>query len=158
MLNNTNICGIKLPVSDYILLVEGNLPYNTTEGQIHLEVQTTSDTLELTEIIGCEPVEFSDTYKPWKYGIIFKEKIIYHLADNILASINLRLSKDGKDLCKHDNVRRTFKFELLDNNKVIASKLGVNQMNISHLMFRANQGLPETSEEEGVEVKHNYVL
>jgi hypothetical protein len=48
--------------------------------------------------------------------------------------------------------------EILDNNKVIFSKKGYNMMNISHFVFRANAGLPETSDNPDAEVKHNYVL
>jgi len=55
-------------------------------------------------------------------------------------------------------VHRDFKLEILDNNKVVFSKKGCNQMNISHFLFRASQGLPETSDNPDAEIKHNYVL
>ncbi len=83
-----------------------------------------------------EPIEWSDSYKPWKYGIIFKEKVVFHQSDNIISSFNLRLLKNGKDFPKE--VRRAFKFEILDNNKVIFSKKGFNQLNMSHFTFRAS--------------------
>jgi hypothetical protein len=41
---------------------------------------------------------------------------------------------------------RAFKFEILDNGKPIFAKNGWNTIAISHFLFRANQGLPETSE------------
>jgi len=69
--------------------------------------------------------------------------------------MNLRLLKDGKDI---KDARRAFKFEILDNGKPIFCKDGWNQLNLSHFIFRANQGLPETSENPDAEVKHNYVL
>lgn len=81
---------------------------------------------------------------------------MFHQADNITSSFNLRLLKNGKDFSKE--VRRAFKFEILDNNKVIFSKKGFNQLNLSHFLFRASQGLPESSDNPDVEVKHNYVL
>lgn len=76
--NNMNIQGLRLPKNDhgYILLVEGMMPYNTPEGQIQIDVQSKSDQIAFEEIIGTEPVEYTDAYKPWKYGIIFKEKIV----------------------------------------------------------------------------------
>jgi hypothetical protein len=45
----------------------------------------------MDEIVSTEPMEWSDSYKPWKYGIIFKEKIVFSQTDNIMASFNLRL-------------------------------------------------------------------
>jgi len=99
-------------------------------------VQSKQDSLAFDEIIGTEPVEYTDSYKPWKYGIIFKEKIVQSVVDNITASINIRLLKNGKDLPRE--ISRAFRFEVLDNNKVIFSKKGINCLNISHIVFRAN--------------------
>ena len=73
------------------------MPYNTTEGQLVIDLLTNIDNLELSEIIGCEPVEYSDKYNPSKYGIIFKEKIIASQNDPTLISLNVRLLCDGKD-------------------------------------------------------------
>jgi len=38
--NNMNVQNLSLPKNDlgYILIVEGNMPYNTTEGQIQIDV------------------------------------------------------------------------------------------------------------------------
>jgi len=101
-------------------------------------------------------MEWTDSYKPWKYGIIFKEKIVFAQADNIMASFNLRLLQGAKEFPAE--VKRAFRFEVLDNNKVIFSKNGWNQLNLSHFLFRTSAGLPETSDSPDVEVKHNYVL
>jgi hypothetical protein len=35
-------------------------------------------------------------------------------------------------------VQRAFRFEVLDNNKVIFSKIGSNHLNLSHFLFRSN--------------------
>lgn len=70
--------------------------------------------------------------------------------------MNLRLLKNGKDFPAE--IKRAFKFEILDNNKVIFTKKGLNHLNISHFVFRASQGLPETSDNADAEVKHNYVI
>lgn len=59
----------------YSLIIEGVMPYNTTEGQLHIEVQTNKENFALEEVIHTEPVEYSDKYIPSKYGIIFKEKV-----------------------------------------------------------------------------------
>lgn len=157
-LNNLNIQGLNLPKNDagYTFIVEGMMPYNTPEGQIQVDVQSKSDQLVFDEIIGTEPVEYTDAYKPWKYGIIFKEKIVQAAVDNIIASVNIRLLKNGKDLPR--DVQRAFRFEILDNNKVIFTKKGINSLNLSHVVFRANQGLPESSEDPNQELKHNYVI
>lgn len=99
-------------------------------------MQSTADNFSLEEIVSTEPMEWTDTYKPWKYGIIFKEKIVFHQADSIIASMNLRLLKNGKDL--PTEAKRAFRFEILDNNKVIYARNGWNMVNISHLSYRAN--------------------
>ena len=98
-----------------------------------IDVQATADNFNLEEIVSTEPMEWTDTYKPWKYGIIFKEKIVFHQADSIIASMNLRLLKGGKDM--PPEAKRAFRFEILDNNKVIYSRNGWNMVNISHLSF-----------------------
>lgn len=156
--NNMNLQNLCLPKNElgYVLIVEGNMPYNTLEGQIQIDVQSSADNFTLDEIVSTEPIEWTDTYKPWKYGIIFKEKVVFAQADNIISSFNLRLLKNGKEF--PEEVRRAFRFEILDNNKVIYTKKGWNQLNLTHFLFRANQGLPESSENPDVEVKHNYVL
>jgi len=40
-------------------------------------------------------LEFSDTYQPSKYGIIFKEKIF--VGDPTSVSMHLRLKQDGQE-------------------------------------------------------------
>jgi hypothetical protein len=77
--NNMNIQNMCMDqnTTGYILVIEGNMPYNTAEGQIQIDVQSTADNFALEEIVSTEPMEWTDTYKPWKYGIIFKEKIVF---------------------------------------------------------------------------------
>ena len=55
-----------------------------------------------------------------------------------MCSFNLRLLKDGKDFHQIENARAAFRLELLDNNKVVVSKKGWNQMNCTHLLLKAN--------------------
>lgn len=153
--NNMDLQNVVLPKTEqgYILVIEGNMPYNTSEGQITIDVHASHELL-LEEILSTEPIEWTDSYKPWKYGIIFKEKVAFHSNDNIMSSFNLRLLKNGKEW----QSRKPFTFEILDNNKVIYAKKAWNQMNLSHFLFRASQGLPETSDNPDQELKHNYVL
>lgn len=93
---------LSLPVSEdgYIMLIEGCMPYNTADGQVQIDVNTNQEDLELHEIVGCEPVEYSDAYHPSKYGIILKEKVFISPTDATMTSINIRLQKDGTDLAE----------------------------------------------------------
>jgi len=85
-----------------------------------------------------------------------------------MATISLRLLKNGKDLDNLDIPKRSFRFEILDNGKPIYSKNCHNKANLSHFLFRANQtlgadgktvqNLPEHHDDPNVETKHNYVL
>ncbi len=61
-----------------------------------------------------EPFEYGDKYVPWKYGIIFKEKIFVG-PDHTSAALNIRLKRGGGDLAE----KRLFKVEVLDQGKVI---------------------------------------
>jgi hypothetical protein len=47
---------------------------------------------------------------------------------------------------------------VLDNGNVIFEKRGYNQINVSHFLFRCNQGLKDGPPEGKEEVKHNYVI
>jgi len=96
---NNMMCleNMKFPVNaeGYTLIIEGAMPYNTTEGTITLDMMTNEEGFELQEIVGCEPIEYTDTYAPSKYGIIFKEKIFTSPTEQTLASINVRLMQNG---------------------------------------------------------------
>ena len=98
-----------------------------------------------------EPFEYGDKYAPWKYGIIFKEKIFVG-PDHTSAALNIRLKRGANDLTE----KRLFKVEVLDQGKVIYQQLGYNQITIGHFMFRSSNALPEASADadENTEVKH----
>lgn len=109
------------------------------------------------ELVGCEPVEYSDAYQPSKYGIIFKEKVYISPTEATSMAMSIRLLKDGEDL----STKRDFIFQVLDNDKVIFEKEAGNTLTISHFLFRANVGLndgPASEDEPDKEVKHNYVV
>jgi len=114
------------------------MPYNTTEGQLMIDLNTNQENFELHEIVGCEPIEYTDVYTPSKYGIILKEKVFISPTEATAISMNIRLSKDGTDLSELESVKRHFKLEILDNGKVIHSKEGKNQITLSHFLFRCN--------------------
>ena len=42
----------------YILIIEGVMPYNTTEGQLQIEVITNKENFALEEIQQVEPLEY----------------------------------------------------------------------------------------------------
>ena len=79
----------------------------------------------MTEIIGCEPVEYNDAYTPWKYGIIFKEKIFTSPQDHTNAAINVRLMQNNESMSK-TGLLRYFKVQILDNDQVVLEKKGWN--------------------------------
>ena len=85
---------LSLPVNKdgYIMLIEGCMPYNTADGSVQIDVNTNQEDLELQEIVGCEPVEYTDAYIPSKYGIILKEKVFISPTDATMTSINIRLA------------------------------------------------------------------
>jgi len=74
----------------YLLIVEGAMPYNTTEGQMVVEVLSDKEGVDFQEIVHTEPVEYSDKYYPSKYGIIFKEKVFVG-PEHVAVALNLRL-------------------------------------------------------------------
>ena len=149
---------MSLPANEngYVFIIEGNMPYNTKEGTLEIDVNTNQEAFEFTEIVGCEPVEYSDKYVPSKYGIIFKEKVFISPTDHTNSAINIKLMKGGQEFREAGLMKHYF-FQVLDNDKIIINKQGWNQINVSHLLFRCNQGLPESSD-KGEEVKHNYVI
>ena len=101
------------------------MPYNTTEGQLQLELISNQESFEFQEIVGCEPIEYVDAYVPFKYGIIFKEKIFTSAVDHTLAQINVRLLHHGSSLNTLGHLRY-FKVQILDNDAVIYEKKGWN--------------------------------
>ena len=161
-LHTSSIENLKLPPTEegYVFIIEGCMPYNTTEGSLQIDLNTNQDDLELKEIIGCEPVEYSEAYTPSKYGIIFKEKVFISPVEGTMTAINIKLSKDGKDISEFGD-KRHYRLQILDNGKVIYEKLGCNQITLSHFIFRANNGLvdgPAPEDDPEKEMKHNYVI
>ena len=118
-LNQLNLGDIKLKpngVNGYCLIVEGVMPYNTTEGQLVIDTLCNKESFALTEIMQCEPVEYVDAYVPTKYGIIFQEKVVISPVDNTCATMNIKLLKGGKEFSKVEEMTpKYFRVEILDN-------------------------------------------
>jgi hypothetical protein len=148
--NQSQLSNASLPPNEegYLLTIEGAMPYNTTEGQLQIEILSNEDSFDLTEIVGCEPVEYTDAYSPWKYGIIFKEKIFTSPHDHTNATINVRLMHHSESLNKSGTLRY-FKVQILDNDQVVLEKKGWNQINISNFLFRMNAGLEAPGSDSG---------
>lgn len=73
-LNEMNLGELKLKpngASGYCLIVEGVMPYNTSEGQLVIDTLCNKEAFALQEVVQCEPLEYVDAYVPTKYGIIF---------------------------------------------------------------------------------------
>jgi len=107
----------------------------------------------LEEVLHVEPVEYSDKYAPSKYGIIFKEKVFVG-PDHTHVAFNVRIKRAGQAI----EPPKLFKFMIMDNGKCVLEKEGYNQITVSNFEFRSSHGLPEKSEHEEDEVKHNYVI
>jgi hypothetical protein len=164
ILNQMNVSDLKLkPNGDagYYLVIEGVMPYNTAEGQMVIDTLCNKENFELKEVQSVEPQEYVDSYVPTKYGIIFKEKIAISPTDHTSAAINVKLLKGGQEFSHIKDMKpKYFKVDVLDNGKKVFTQTGYNQITISHINFRCNQGLPETADESNskTEVKHNYVI
>ena len=165
IVNQMNVSEIKLkPNGDagYYLVIEGVMPYNTADGQMVIDTLCNKESFALTEVTSCEPQEYVDAYVPTKYGIIFKEKIVISPTDNTAAAINIKLLKGGQEFSHVEGMTpKYFRVDVLDNGKKVHCCTGYNQITISHIMFRCNNGLPETLEEGAdpeTEIKHNYVI
>ena len=129
IINSLSLENFKIePKAEYVLIVEGVFPYNTTEGQLVIETLSDNEAFELKDIQQCEPLEYGDAYMPTKYGIIFKEKVVISPTDHTSAAINVRLLKGDQEFSKlsasTDFKAKYFRVQVLDNDKVIHEQMG----------------------------------
>ncbi|CAI2360433.1 unnamed protein product [Moneuplotes crassus] len=75
----------------YSIICEGILPYDVFGIDLELEMITNREELELERIEMVEPLLYSDEYVPYKYGIIFKEKI--YVGQHTSAAMNIALKQ-----------------------------------------------------------------
>lgn len=171
----------------YSLICETIPPYNIFALNLDLEMITNKETLELERVEMVDPLIYRDIYIPYKYGIIFKEKI--YVGQHTSAAVFIQLTKKGK-VRKPKNVegeqnpdaeqefeeieevyelQKNFKVEVFDNQQLIATYHGNGHLTISHFSFRGNAGLEDKPKEaappaegqeqqEEKEYKHHYVI
>ena len=155
----------------YILLLEGILPYSIKGDTFKLSILSDKESLNAEQMELEEPMELGDVYVPYKYGNIFQERV--WIGDEATISLHLRLrhggtyisASGGKDdkkagapkgkgttaqvddeeIIPETDLRpnRLINFMLFDDDLMVYSTSGYNQLTISHLVLRANQGLPE---------------
>lgn len=78
------------PNTRYFLLLEGVPPYHVQEGQLDIDLFFKEDlAVDLLEQV--EPLEYMDRYVPYKYGILFRERLF--VAEPVVASFHLRLAE-----------------------------------------------------------------
>jgi hypothetical protein len=159
----------------YSLICETIPPYDVFSLNLDLEMVTNKEELELERIELVEPVVYSDVYKPYKYAIIFKEKIYVgqHTSAAFYISLKKKFitktpkrsevensvdSKDGEGTKEKEEefevteevgeLKKNFKVEIFDNNQLISTYHGNGHICISHFNFRGNQGLEEKPKED----------
>ena len=75
----------------YSLICETMAPYDVYFLNLDLDMITNREDLELERIEMVEPLLYTDLYIPYKYGIIFKEKI--YVGASTSAAFNITLTK-----------------------------------------------------------------
>ena len=71
----------------YVVLVEGMMPFNVSEGTLSLDLFSNREALALEQVEQLDPLEYSDRFVPNKYGIVFKEKI--YVGDHTSAAFHV---------------------------------------------------------------------
>lgn len=170
----------------YSLICESMPPYDLAALNLDLEVISNKDNLELERVEMMDPLIYSDVYVPYKYGIIFKEKI--YVGGETSAAFSVKLTQkikvkkmiepqlEGQEEPAFEEIeqvvdlQKTFKIEIFDSQELISSYHGHGKITISHFNFRGNAGLEERPSQivaEGAEppkldpnkeYKHSYVI
>jgi hypothetical protein len=155
----------------YSIICETIPPYDIFALNLDVEMLTNSEALELERVENVEPLVYSDAYTPYKYAIIFKEKI--YVGQETSAAMNITLKKkeivkkqkevteqptegqeEGKDAPEPEyeeteeihELNKNFKVEIFDNEELLASYNGNGHLTISHFNFRSNNGLEDKPE------------
>ena len=121
---------------------------------------SSKDDLELERVEMMDPLIYSDAYVPYKYGIIFKEKL--YVANETSSSFNIRITqkvkvqKPKQNSAESENqevefeeveetieLLKNFKVDFFDSGELISSYQGNGHLTISHFNFRGNAGLEE---------------
>lgn len=78
---------------NYSILGDLIAPYNTEPGKIKISLVTNPDIAEFVDIPLEEQAEYGDLYVPYKYGIVFRERIF--VGGETPVSIHVRVRKGG---------------------------------------------------------------
>lgn len=153
----------------YSIICEAILPYDVFAVTFDLEMITNHQELELERVEMLESLTYTDVYTPYKYGIIFKEKIYVGQQTSAAMSIILKRkekvrtpktketeSKENppKEDQKEEEqeygeteqiveLQKNFKVEIFDNGELLNTYNGNGHLTISHFNFRSNAGLEE---------------
>lgn len=147
----------------YSLICESMAPYDIFTINLELEMLTNKDNLELEKVDMIDPLVYSDVYNPYKYGIIFKEKIF--VGQDTSAAFNISLMKKGKirkllppvegeqveegvepryeEVDGISELFKNFKVEIFDNKELVSTYNGNGHLTVSHFNFKSNAGLED---------------
>eukprot|EP00826_Nyctotherus_ovalis_P044789 TRINITY_DN4874_c0_g2_i2.p1 TRINITY_DN4874_c0_g2~~TRINITY_DN4874_c0_g2_i2.p1 ORF type:complete len:864 (+),score=330.72 TRINITY_DN4874_c0_g2_i2:1536-4127(+) len=82
-----------LTPGSYSILGDLIAPYNAEPGKIKVSIVTNPDIVEFVDIPLEEQAEYGDLYVPYKYGIIFRERIF--VGGETPVSLHVRVRKGG---------------------------------------------------------------
>jgi hypothetical protein len=74
----------------YYLALEGIPQYNVAEGQLEVEFYYKAAETSIDSLEQIDPLDYVDRYNPYKYGIIFKERLFVN--DETLSTFFLRIA------------------------------------------------------------------
>jgi len=148
-----------LKPGSYSILGDIIAPYNTEPGKIKVSIITKPDITEFADIPLEEQAEYSDLYVPYKYGIIFREKIF--VGGETPVSLHVRLRKGGyvkpapkeekKPLKKDQEEKpvaspeveleppRRIRLEIFQDGETIYDKMSYNHMAIPNIKLRKTE-------------------
>ena len=163
-----------LAAGSYSLVCDMLAPYNIDATKVGVMLATLPDIHEFAGIELEEQAEYGDVYTPYKYGVIFREKIF--VDNEIPVSLHVRLRKGGfakaavqqKDDKKGGRKEvdekltvvpekdldppRKIKVEIMESGEILYSKTGYNHISIPHLKLR------KTVPGEHGKLKNSYIV
>eukprot|EP01022_Parablepharisma_sp_SALTPOND_P002364 TRINITY_DN1096_c0_g1_i1.p1 TRINITY_DN1096_c0_g1~~TRINITY_DN1096_c0_g1_i1.p1 ORF type:complete len:1297 (+),score=217.97 TRINITY_DN1096_c0_g1_i1:10066-13956(+) len=162
-----------LTSGSYSLICDIMAPYNVEATKIKVALATLPEVTDFTNIELEEQAEYGDLYTPYKYGMIFRERV--YVGGETPVSMHVRLRKGGyvkpppakeekkggkkepeekpvvvqeKDL---DPPRR-IKVEIMEDGEVIYEKMSYNHISIPHMKLR------KTEDAGDKKTKNTYII
>ena len=167
----------KLEAGGHSIVCDIIAPYNVEPKKLGVILATSKELEEFTNVELEEQAEYADQYTPYKYGVIFRERI--YVPGDAALSLHVRLKKGGqahppaskeekrpagkKEVPEEKQAGivaekeldppRRIKLELFESGERIFEETGFNHMVISHVKLRK-------TEEPAGEGKplHSYIL